>query len=182
MKIGNSISRLAIAAALTIPVFGGGSSQSTPTAASNPNLERDVRRAINKLAYYDVFDDLGFQVSPQGVVTLVGEVTNYPVHNSALSAVKSIQGVTGVEDQIEVLPLSRFDDDLRIRAYNAIFGFPALSRYALNSRPSIHIIVKDGNIALEGVVNKEFDRQLAETRLRSLPFAFKITNNLRLDP
>ncbi len=176
MKIGNTISTFFTAAVLTVSAFGA------QIPSTNPNLEKDVRHAINSLAYYGVFDDLGFTIGDNGVVTLTGEVMQYYVHNSAISAVRDVPGVTRVVDQIEVLPLSPFDNDIRIRAYNAIFGYPALSRYALNSRPPIHIVVKRGNITLAGVVNNELDRKLAFTRLRSLPGALSITNDLRLDP
>lgn len=176
MKIGHTISSFFAAAVLTVSAFGA----QIPSA--NPNLEKDVRHAINSLAYYGVFDDLNFTIGDNGVVTLTGEVMRYYVHNSAVAAVRDVPGVTRVVDQIEVLPLSPFDNDIRIRAYNAIFGYPALSRYAINSRPPIHIVVKRGNISLEGVVNNELDRTLVYNRIRSLPGAFSVTNDLRLDP
>ena len=179
MKIGPTISTLVTAAVLfAIPGFA---SQGTPNPVSNPNLERDVRHAINTLAYYGVFDELSFSIDDTGVVTLSGQVMQYTVHNSAISAVKHLAGVTRVEDKIEVLPLSPFDNGIRIRAYNAIYGYPALSRYAINARPTIHIVVKNGNITLAGVVNNELDRTLAYNRLRALPGAFAVTNDLRLD-
>ena len=176
MKIGNTISTFFAAAVLTVSAFGA------QIPSTNPNLEKDVRHAINSLAYYGVFDDLNFTIGDNGVVTLSGEVVQYYVHNSAIAAVRSIPGVTRVVDEIEVLPLSPFDNDIRIRAYNAIFGYPALSRYAINSRPPIHIVVKRGNIMLEGVVNNELDRTLVYNRIRSLPGTFSVTNDLRLDP
>jgi hyperosmotically inducible protein len=144
-------------------------------------VERDIRHAINSLAYYGVFDDLGFTIDDAGAVTLSGQVMQYYVRNSAVSVVKGIPGVTRVNDQIEVLPLSPFDNNIRIRAYNAIFGYPALSRYAINSRPPIRIVVKNGNITLAGVVNNEMDRTLVYNRIRALPGAFTVTNELRLD-
>jgi hyperosmotically inducible protein len=179
MKIGNAISTLLTATVLLVgPVFGAIGPEK---AVSQPELERAVRHALNSLAYYGVFDDLSFAVNDAGVVTLSGEVVQYYVRNSALSAVKNVPGVTSVNDKIQVLPLSPFDNDLRIRAYNALFGYPALSRYALNSRPPIHIVVNRGNITLTGVVNNEMDRVLAYNRIRSLPGAFTVNNELRLD-
>jgi hyperosmotically inducible periplasmic protein len=179
MRIGNTISTLFTAAVLfAVPGFA---SQVPANPAANPNLERDVRHALNSLAYYGVFDDLSFTIEDTGAVTLSGEVMQYYVRNSAVSAVRAIPGVARVNDQIEVLPLSPYDNSIRIRAYNAIFGYPALSRYALNSRPPIHIIVKNGTITLEGVVNNELDRNLVYNRIRSLPGALTVTNQLRLD-
>ena len=176
MKIGNTISSFLATAVLAASAFGA----QVPT--NNPNLEKDVRHAINSLAYYGVFDDLNFTLGDGGVVTLTGQVMQYYVHNSAVTAVRTIPGVTRVVDQIEVLPLSPYDNDIRLRAYTAIFGYPALSRYAINSRPPIHIVVNRGNITLEGVVNNELDRTLVYNRIRSLPGALTVTNDLRLDP
>jgi hyperosmotically inducible protein len=178
MKFGTKFaSMFAAAALLAVPGFG----ESPKTTEPNPTLERNVQHAINTLAYYDVFDALSFRIANDGTVTLLGEVTRYNVRNSAASAVKSIEGVTRVENLIEVLPLSYFDDNIRVRAYNAVFGHPALSRYAINARPPIRIIVKNGAVKLEGVVNSALDRQLVETRIRSLPSTLAVTNNLRLD-
>ena len=181
MKIGYTISALVTTVVLlTVPIFAA--SQGAPNPAPNANLEQEVRHAINTLAYYGVFDDLSFSIDDAGTVTLSGQVMQYNVRNSAVSAVKHLPGVTRVEDKIEVLPLSPFDNGIRIRAYNAIFGYPALSRYAINARPPIHILVKYGNITLEGVVNNELDRTLVYNRIRALPGAFTVTNDLRLDP
>jgi hypothetical protein len=81
---------------------------------------------------------------------------------------------------VEVLPLSPYDDNIRLRAYLAIYGSPALSRYAINARPTIRILVKNGNLTLTGVVDNDLDRKLAEFRVRSLPFIFQVTNDLRV--
>ncbi|MEO5922870.1 MAG: BON domain-containing protein [Bryobacteraceae bacterium] len=178
MKIASTISTLVVAATLmALPTFAA----TNGAPVSNPNLERDVRHAINTLAYYGVFDDLNFSIDPTGAVTLSGQVMQYSVHNNALKAVRNVSGVTQVNDQIEVLPLSPFDNNIRIRAYNAIFGFPALSRYALNSRSPVRILVKNGNVTIAGVVNNELDRTLIYSRLQSLPQVFSVTNHLRLD-
>lgn len=176
MKIGYTISTLFTATLLAIPSFA---SEGAP--APSAALETNVRQAINNLAYYGVFDELSFTLNDTGAVTLNGQVMQYYVRNAAVSAVKNVAGVTRVEDKIEVLPLSPFDNGIRIRAYNAIFGYPALSRYAINARPPIRILVKNGNITLAGVVNNELDRTLAYNRIRALPGAFSVTNELRLD-
>jgi len=181
MKIGHTISAL-VTSAVLLAVPGFAASQGTPNPTPNANLERDVRHALNSLAYYGVFDDLSFSIDEAGTVTLSGQVMQYTVRNSAVSVVKHLAGVARVEDKIEVLPLSPFDNGIRVRAYNAIFGYPALSRYAINSRPPIRILVKYGNITLAGVVNNELDRTLVYNRIRSLPGAFTVTNDLRLDP
>lgn len=152
-----------------------------PTPVSVENLDREVRSAINKLPYFGVFDDLSYSIDNMGVVILSGATRTYVVRNSAVSAVKHLPGVTRVEDKIEVLPLSPYDDNIRIRAYNAIFGYPALSRYAINARPPIRIIVNRGNVTLAGVVNNELDRTLVYNRIQALSGVFSVTNDLRLD-
>src|SRR4029079_1627800 len=99
----------------------------------------------------------------------------------AESAIKHIEGVGQVESQIEVLPLSNFDDQIRVRTARAIYGYPALSRYALGTHPPIHIVVKNGNVTLAGVVANSMDRDLAFLRANGIPGAFSVTNELRVD-
>jgi osmotically-inducible protein OsmY len=144
-------------------------------------LSDEVRQAINKLPYYGVFDNLTYSIDDQGIVTVSGNTRTYVVRNSAVSALKALPGVAHVEDKIEVLPLSPYDDGVRTRVYNTIFNFPALSRYAINSRPPIRIIVNRGNVTLEGVVNSELDRTLIDNRVRGVSGVFSVTNHLRLD-
>jgi hyperosmotically inducible protein len=176
MRIGKTITTFLGTAILAATSFGA----TAASQAEENQLNTKVRQAINKLAYYGVFDNIGYSVN-NGVVTLTGEVRTYPVHNSAISSVRGVPGVSSVVDNIEVLPLSPYDDSLRIRAYNAIFGFPALSRYALNSRSPIRILVKNGNITLSGVVNSELDRELVFNRVNQISGAFSVTNHLGLD-
>jgi len=181
MRIGNAISTFfAAAVLLAVPGFGA-SSQGAANPVPKAELEREVRHALNTLAWYGVFDELAFDIDDAGAVTLSGQVMQYNVRNSAVSAVKRLAGVVRVEDQIEVLPLSPYDNSIRVRAYNAIFGYPALSRYAINARPPIRILVKNGNVTLAGVVNNEMDRTLVYNRVIALPGAFSVTNDLRLD-
>jgi hyperosmotically inducible protein len=167
---------LATSALLAGSAFGATSS----VKETNPNLVNDVSKAINTLAWYGVFDALSAHIQ-DGVVTLNGSVMQYNVRNSAVAAVKNLPGVERVVDNIEILPLSPFDNNIRLRAYYAIFGDPALNRYALNSRPPIRILVKNGNIKLVGVVNNNLDRTLIYNRVMGLPGAFSVTNELRLD-
>jgi hyperosmotically inducible protein len=177
MRIGKITTACLGALVLATLSFGA----DTTAPGEKADLQVKVRNAINGLAWYGVFDELGFTVDDNGVVTLNGEVRTYPVHNAAMSSVRSIPGVTKVVDNIEVLPLSPYDDNLRVRAYNAIFGYPALSRYAVRARSPIRIIVKYGNITLMGVVNREMDRELIYNRVNQLAGAFSVTNELKLD-
>jgi len=180
MRIGKTIQTLALAGILSAaPGFAAAAgSQGTP---STTVLQTQVRQALNKLAWYGVFDNLNYNVDDKGNVTLSGQVTRYVTHNDAVNVVKRLAGVTSVTDNIEVLPLSNFDDNIRIRAYNAIYGYPALSRYEVQARPPIRIIVNHGDVTLAGYVANEMDRELVYNRIRALPGTFKITNDLKLD-
>ena len=144
-------------------------------------LVQEIRHKLVTLPYYSVFDDLAFNVNG-GTVTLLGEVTKPVLKEDAEQAVKEVEGVTNVVNNIEVLPLSAIDDQLRRRVYRAIYGDPALStRYGFQSLPSIHIIVKNGNVRLEGVVLNEMDRTMAFMRANSVPGAFHVDNDLKTE-
>jgi hyperosmotically inducible periplasmic protein len=143
-------------------------------------LEREVRRELVTLPYYSVFDDLSVRVNG-GTVTLYGQVTKPTLRSSAEQAVRSIEGVDRVINDIQVLPLSPNDDRIRSEAYRSIYGQPALNRYALQAVPPIHIIVSNGNITLDGVVSNQAERNLAAMQAQSVPGVFGVTNNLRVE-
>jgi osmotically-inducible protein OsmY len=111
-------------------------------------------------------------------VTLLGQVTNPSLKSDAGNVVKRIEGVEKVDNQIEVLPASPMDDRLRRRLYRAIYGYPALQRYALPAIEPIRIVVKNGHVTLEGVVDSEADKNLARMRARGVPGIFSVDNNL----
>ena len=149
-------------------------------SADEARLVKEVRHELVRLPYYTVFDDLGFQVTGS-TVTLVGQVTQPVLKDDAGRAVKRVEGVTSVMNNIEVLPLSPNDDRIRRGVYRAIYGDPSLgTRYGFQSLPSIHIIVKNGNVRLEGVV-AEMDRTIAGIKANQVPGAFKIQNDLRVE-
>ena len=114
-------------------------------------------------------------------VTLMGHVTRPTLKSDAENVVKRIEGVESVSNQIEVLPQSRSDDRLRIALYRAIYGFSSLQRYALPMIKPIRIIVKNGPVTLEGVVNSETDKNLVMIRAKGVHGAFTIDNNLRVE-
>jgi hyperosmotically inducible protein len=132
------------------------------------------------LPYYNVFDDIGFTVTGDRV-TLTGQVTNPVLRTDAENAVKHLSGVGSVDDQIEVLPLSEFDRNIRMRTYFAIYGYGPLQKYGLGSWPSIHILVKDGHVRLVGVVNSTADSDMAYIRANGVPGVFSVTNELRVE-
>ncbi len=143
-------------------------------------LIREVRHELNLLPYYGVFDNLAFKVEPGGKVTLLGQVRKPTLKADAERAVKGIEGVDTVDNQIEVLPLSPNDDRLRLALFRAIYSAPPLQRYSLQAVPPIHIIVKNGHVTLEGVVDSEADKNLAGIQANSVPGVFSVTNNLRV--
>ncbi len=168
----------AFAAAVTVaalPVFG----KTGP--AQSGDLSNQVRHELVMIPYYNVFDDLNYSVdNATGVVTLSGAVTWPVIKDDAQKSVKRLPGVTKVVDNIRVLPLSSFDDRIRIAAYRSIYGFGGLYRYGMGTQPSIHIIVDNGHITLTGVVDNQADKDLANIRANSVPGVFSVTNNLRV--
>ena len=129
------------------------------------------------LPYYSVFDNLSYRVDGTRV-TLFGQVVLPTLRSDAENVVKRIEGVTGVTNEIEVLPVSPMDDRLRRTLFRAIYSKPSLERYALGAVPPIHIIVKNGNVTLEGVVDNEMDKNVAGIAANGVPGVFKVTNNL----
>ena len=129
------------------------------------------------LPYLDVFDNLIYTVNGYDV-TLKGQVTNPTLKKDAENVVKQIEGVEKVDNQIEVLPPSGMDDGLRLRLYRAIYGFPALEKYDMPVIKPIRIIVKSGNVILEGVVDNQADKDMADLRANGVANVFSVTNNL----
>jgi hyperosmotically inducible protein len=151
-----------------------------PGAASQDRLTREVRHELVMLPYYGVFDNLAYSVNG-GTVTLYGQVTRPTLKSDAGNVVKRIEGVTNVDNQIQVLPLSDMDDRIRMAEYRAIFGEPALNRYAMQAVPPIHIIVDNGKVTLVGVVANETDKNLAGIRANGVSGVFSVTNNLQVE-
>jgi hyperosmotically inducible protein len=142
-------------------------------------ISREVRHELVMLPYYGVFDNLAYTVNG-GVVTLYGQVTNPTLKSDAANVVKKIEGVTKVDNRIEVLPLSQIDDQTRRAEYRAIYGDPSLNRYAMQTVPPIHVIVDNGKVTLVGVVDNETDKNLAGVRANAVPGVFSVTNNLQV--
>ena len=138
-----------------------------------------VHKELVTLPYYGVFDNLAYKVEGD-TVTLYGQVRNPTTRHDAERRVARIEGVNHVINQIEVLPVSGFDDSTRARVYRAVFRTGGLYRYAMGANPSIHIIVKNGRVSLEGVVSNQMDSQLAYMAARGVPGVFSVTNNLRV--
>ena len=141
------------------------------------NLIKEVRHQLLLLPYYSVFDNLLYKVDGDKV-TLMGQVVRPTLKSDAENVVKEIEGVSGVNNEIQVLPVSPMDDQLRRAVYRALYGDAVLSRYGMSALPSIHIIVNNGHVTLEGVVDSESDKNLANIRANGVPNVFSVTNNL----
>ena len=158
--------------------------QTTNTEQSAPEGEqayivKQARHELAMLPYYSLFDYLQFQVEGNTVI-LSGQVVRPLLKSDAEHAVSRVKGVEKVVNQIEVLPLSPMDDQIRRAEARAIFGYSTLSRYGQQSVPSIHIIVKNGNVTLKGVVDNQADSNLANIRARGVAFVFGVQNELQV--
>src|SRR6185436_3162229 len=150
------------------------------SSRAQERLEREVRSRLLRLPYYGVFDYIAFQVHGYEV-TLEGSVTKPVVRHYAEAAVRPVEGIERLTNRIEVLPLSPNDNRLRMSLYRAIYGHTVLNRYALNPNPPIRIVVKNGNVTLEGVVLNASDRNIAFLQANGVPGVFSVRNHLRTE-
>jgi len=151
-----------------------------PGAGGQSKMEREVRHELVMLPYYGVFDNLAYRVNGS-TVALLGQVTRPALKDDAGKAVRGIEGVERIDNQIRVLPLSAMDDHIRLAEYRAIYSQPGLEKYALQAIPPIHIIVENGHVTLEGVVANQADKDIAYVRANSVSGVFSVTNNLRVE-
>ena len=142
-------------------------------------LTREAGHELIQVPWLSVFDNLQYSVSGTEI-TLSGQVWQPVTKDDAQNAVKRIEGVTKVINNIEVLPLSPMDDQIRRAEYRAIYGEPALQRYAMGVLPSIHIIVKGGHVTLVGTVDNQMDKNVAEIRAKSVPNVFSVDDQLQV--
>ena len=155
---------------------GGTKSVSAEVKDSSP-LAKEVHHQLLTLPFYSVFDNIGFSLEGNKV-TLYGQVLRWSLKKHAEAEIKSIEGIEVVVNRIEVLPTLASDDDLRRSVYRSIFEDSTLSRYAVQAVPSIHIIVKNGDVALEGTVGSATDRNLATARTNAVANIRSVKNNL----
>src|SRR2546423_12803923 len=192
---------IALALFVPLPRVAGKPPQVSPPATTAPNTQgappstqnaplsqkgidrivKEVHHELVMLPFYGVFDNWAYKVSPDGTVTLLGQVSRPTLKSDAENVVKRIEGVERVDNQIKVLPVSPNDDRIRRVVYRAIYGNEVLSQYALRAVPPIHIIVENGNVTLEGVVARPMDKQIAEIQTKSVPGVFSVTDNLRVE-
>ena len=170
-----------VLSAAPLLAFSNGDSQSqTIPVTGNDYIVRQVRHQLLTLPYYSVFDNLEYRVDGNNVV-LTGQVTRPVLKSDAENAVKHIEGVGQVTNQIQVLPLSPTDWQIRRAEYRAVFGRSSMYRYAMGANPSIHIIVDNGHVTLMGVVDNQMDKNIANVQANSVPGVFSVTNDLRVE-
>jgi hyperosmotically inducible protein len=150
--------------------------RSSPESSAR-GIERQVYKQIIKLPYYGVFDNIAYRVDGD-TVTLYGKVLRPTTRKSAERVVERIEGVEEVVNNIEVLPLSNFDDSIRLRTLRTLQNGGSLYRYFLGASPSVKIIVDRGNVALEGYVANRGDYNLMNILARGVPGVFSLKNNL----
>ncbi len=166
---------LAAAAAVAIPAAAANS-----LAPAEARTAEKVRKEIVTLPFYSIFDHITFRLD-EGVVTLQGVVHRPSLRKSAERVASNVEGVREVVNSIEILPLSTHDDRIRLAVARAVFNHPGLDRYALGAMPPIHIVVRNGDVTLEGRVNREMDRNIAGIMANGVAGVFSVTNNLRVD-
>jgi hyperosmotically inducible periplasmic protein len=151
-----------------------------PSARSEERITKEVRHQLLMLPYFGVFDNISFKVEGD-TVSLLGQVVRPSLRSDAENVVKHIEGVEKVDNEIEVLPPSPMDTRLRRSLFRAIYGYPALQKYALGVQKPIRIIVKNGHVELDGIVDSEGDKNLAGLRANGVPGIFSVTNNLQVE-
>jgi osmotically-inducible protein OsmY len=149
-------------------------------AAASTTLGQQVFKKILRLPYYEVYDHIGFSIDGS-TVTLTGKVRNGVNRSDAKAAVERIPGVTNVINNIEILPPSRFDDDIRRALYARIANTGGLSGYIWPNNPAVRLIVDNGRISLEGTVRHRGDYDTMNIIARSIPNSFTVTNNLQIE-
>jgi hyperosmotically inducible protein len=177
------LGRILMAAALLAGagIAGAATYDRAAGSRSDADIAKSITHELRMYPRYTIWDDVSFQVV-NGQVELLGSV-NQPFKKSDIERLaRGVEGVTSVSDQIKVLPLSPFDDSLRIRVARAIYGYPAMSRYAMNPLPTIHIIVENGQVTLTGVVANEMDKNIAGLRASGAGLSFgPVINNLQVE-
>jgi hyperosmotically inducible periplasmic protein len=150
------------------------------TARFDQWLSQEVNHQLLMLPWYSVYDNIQYKIKG-GTVTLQGQVVQDTTKSEAEKRVRGIEGVTKVNNNIEILPASPNDDRIRRAEYQAIFGDPALQVYSLGSVQPVHIIVKGGHVTLEGSVLNQGHKNLVGIRANGVSGVFSVTNNLRIE-
>lgn len=179
----NAIRKLLLAAILAATAANAQTVSTQSASADDKDqarIAKEARHEIVTLPYFDVFDNIELRLDGN-TLTVSGQVTRPSLKASAESELRGIEGVETVVNNIEVLPLSPNDDRLRMATYRAIYGYSPLFRYSMPPLKPIRIIVKNGNLTLEGVVDTEGDKNLVNIRAKGVSGMFSVKNNLRVE-
>ena len=145
-------------------------------------ISDEVRHQLLLLSNYGIFDWIECEINPDRSATLRGQVTRPTLKTDAENALRKIEGIPSIDNQIEVLPISPGDDQIRIAVYRSIFRYESpLFRYATQSIPPIHIIVNSGRVTLKGVVASDVDSQQARMAANGVSGVFEVKNELRVN-
>ena len=168
-------------ATVALALAGLAQANTAPLARTDADLAAKAVHEVRMYSRYTIWDNVNLRVN-NGNVELTGQVSQPFKRQDLQRLMQSVPGVTSVTNRLEVLPLSPFDDRLRLRVARAIYGDPTLSRYAIQAIPPIHIIVNNGRVSLEGVVNNELEKNVAFMRASSAGLSFgQVQNNLRVE-
>jgi hyperosmotically inducible protein len=178
----NVLSKVLVTALLvTAGIAGAATRSNTAGPTTDAAIEQQILHEIRMYPRYTIWDDVSFRVR-NGQVELFGAVNQPFKKNDLGRIVQWVPGVTSVANQVRVLPLSNFDDQLRLRVARAVYGHPALNRYALQAVGPIHIIVENGHVTLTGVVNNEMEKNIAGIRAGTAGLSFgPVVNNLQVE-
>lgn len=168
-----------ICSLLVVGSLAPAKTRSDVSPVASKRIQKEVRHELMMLSFLSVFDNLVYHVEGSDV-TLVGQVSRPTLKSEAENVVKGIEGVERVNNQIEVLPVSSFDNTLRLRLYQAIYVYAPLQKYALGVNKPIRIIVKNGHVTLEGVIDSEVDKNIAGLRANGVADVFSVVNNLKI--
>jgi len=175
----NLLRYLALGAAFSLGLASAG--QPANAVMSDSELTAKVTHEIRMYPRYTIWDNINLRVT-NGNVDLLGEVSQPYKKSDLQNIIARIPGVKSVDNDLKVLPLSNIDDRLRVQVARAIFRDPVLSRYAMGALPSIHIIVDNGHVTLEGVVGSQMDKNIAGIRASGAGLSFgPVVNNLQVE-
>src|SRR5471032_1917692 len=166
-------------AVATMMTAGAAGATSIPPDRKDFQLARDVAKSVERYTQFTIFDDVSANVK-DGVVTLSGKVTMPFKRDDIEKRIAKVDGVRSVDDQISVLPVSQFDDELRYRIARSIYNNSNFWNYAIMPNPPIHIVVEHGRVTLTGVVQSNVERMLARS-LATQFGALSVTNALKTD-
>jgi osmotically-inducible protein OsmY len=173
---------IVVCAFLAAPAFAAASPRAVEAraSASDQLIADRIGEQINRYVFYTIFDDVQGRID-NGLVTLTGKVTA-PYKAKAIGELaKRVAGVREVDNKIETLPVSTFDDQLRVAIASSIYRDGMFWNYAIQVNPPIHVIVDGGHVTLTGVVNSEVERRVAEMKAREAFGSFTVANELKLD-